>query len=58
MSKAFEGELEDRCPVEWEHDRKQTFCKPHRCDLPKGHAGHHQCECGWTRRNMKRDVTE
>lgn len=44
------------CGLEWPHDRKQTLCPLHRCELPQGHGGYHKCGmCGWTRRNMERD---
>lgn len=46
-----------RCEVEWERP-KGGFCNPHQCDLLEGHKGNHVCDCGWTRRFMKRDEPE
>lgn len=43
----------ENCEVEWKST--SVFCRPHRCDLPRGHSGHHICNCGLTRRNMARE---
>lgn len=45
-----------RCEVEWE--RPKGLCRPHRCDLLKGHKGKHICDCGWARRLLQRDEPE
>lgn len=47
----------ESCEVEWERPRS-LLCKPHKCDLLKGHEGKHVCSCGWQRRLLWRDEPE
>ena len=47
----------EQCEMEWKPGRKDSLCRPHRCELPLHHKGEpHKCGCGWTRRWMKRDA--
>lgn len=49
----------EQCEVEWRADRVVLCGEYHRCQLPKYHQGEpHRCDCGWTRRWMRRDAPD